>query len=51
MCYGDNESEAMEQEWSLKQKLKERAFQDQYEAWLIEQMELKSYEIKVDENA
>lgn len=49
MCNGDNEAVAMEQEWALKQARKERAFQDQYEAWLMEQMDLKSYVIEPKE--
>lgn len=50
MCNGDNESAAMEQEWALKQTQKERKFQEQYEAWCMEQMDLKSYVIKYDTN-
>lgn len=45
MCNGDNEADAMEQEWALKQARKEREFQDGYERWLMEQMDLKSYEM------
>lgn len=48
--YGDNEAAAMEQEWALKQARKEREFQDQYETWLMEQMELKSYELIIKED-
>lgn len=47
MCNGDNEADAMEQEWALKQARKEREFQDGYERWLMEQMDLKSHEIVV----
>lgn len=49
MCNGDNEAAAMEQEWAFKQARKEREFQTQYEAWLIEQMDLKSYAIEIKE--
>lgn len=49
MCNGDNEAAAMEQEWALKQARKEREFQDQYETWLMEQMDLKSYVIETKE--
>lgn len=52
MSNGDNEADVMEQEWALKQVRKERDFQDEYERWLMEQMELKSYEItaRLEEN-
>ena len=49
MCNGDNEAAAMEQEWATKQARKEREYQNQYEAWLMEQMELKSYVIETKE--
>ena len=49
MCNGDNESAAMEQEWAMKQARKERQFQDQYEAWLMEKMDLKSYVIEPED--
>lgn len=49
MCYGDNEDAAMEQEWAVKQARKERQFQDAYERWVMDQMELKSYEIRLEE--
>lgn len=49
MCNGDNESAAMEQEWALKQARKEREFQDAYERFLMQEMELKSYVIDVKE--
>lgn len=49
MCNGDNEADALEQEWALKQARKEREFQAGYERWLMEQMDLKSYVIEPKE--
>lgn len=51
MCNGDNEAAAMEQEWAQKQARNEREFQAQYEAWIMEQMDLKSYVFEPKEGA